>query len=331
MTRACRPRIARLVSIALAAALALTGCGADSPRETHVNQASPKDRQFSELIQRPDIDEIVAHYQQMYGDVRNQLSAEFPSIGSWSRSQDATTAACGAEFDAVNADLPQNDAVTKSVGNWGNTGTISDKDWSRALKTVAGVVSRYGFDPNAQVMKDKPGAHDANFYDRYHAEFSVTAGNRAGFMLLTGCHLTAAAKQRARQRQGRPTSCSQQPRPVRRAEHRKIRCAAALPRTWQRNTSFRFSRCWCRSSRPAEIAGDTSTADRRCPSSHRRTQPVLAESEHTRQGWQRSGLPQPCRRHSPQRHATSGEEPSEPEAWVALTGCGWHHRAALPS
>ncbi|GAB3397286.1 hypothetical protein GCM10027360_93240 [Amycolatopsis echigonensis] len=196
MTRACRPRIARLVSIALAAALALTGCGADSPPETHVNQTSPKDRQFSELMQRPDIDEIVAHYQQMYADLRQQLSAEFPSIGSWSQSQDATTAACGPEFDAVNADLPQNDAVTKSVGNWGTTGTISDKDWSRALKTVSGIVSRYGFDPNAQVMNDKPGAHDANFYDRYRAEFSISAGNSAGFMLLTGCHLTAVAKQR---------------------------------------------------------------------------------------------------------------------------------------
>jgi hypothetical protein len=176
----------------LAGCLVLGACDADTPSESTVDQAG---QQFGQLMLRPDIDQITAHYQQMYGELRQQLSATFPTVGAWTQESEVTTAACGAPFAAVDADRPD-DAVTRSVGNWGTAGPLSDDQWNGALGIVTAIVQRYGFDTPAQVMTDKPGAHDVTFHDSYGAQLTFGTGNTAGFTSETGCHLTAPAKQR---------------------------------------------------------------------------------------------------------------------------------------
>jgi hypothetical protein len=192
MTSTRSQPMSRVLSVVLAACLALAACGANTPPEPTVDQAT---QQFNQLMQRPDIDQVTARYQQMYLQVRQRLSGLLPTL-TWSQSLGVMGAACGPEFAAVDASRPQDDAITRSLGNWDLNGTILDAQWTNALAAIADVVQGYGFDPRPEVIVSKPGNHNANFYDSYRAKLTVDVGNTAGLSLSTGCHLTAEAKKR---------------------------------------------------------------------------------------------------------------------------------------
>jgi hypothetical protein len=156
-----------------------------------MNDAS---QQFSELMKRQDIDTAVARYQEMYARLRSALAATFTGM-TWTQSLEPTGAACGSEFAAIDADQPQDDAVSTTLGNWDSTTSIPDARWPTALAVVTGVARQYDF-TEPQVMVNRPAAHFAQFEDSQQAVLTFGLGNALGLTLVTGCHLTAAAKQR---------------------------------------------------------------------------------------------------------------------------------------
>jgi hypothetical protein len=126
--------------------------------------------------------------------VRDQLSAAFPGM-TWTQTLQPNGAAYGSDFAAIDADRPQNDAVTRTLGNWNTNMSIPDAQWGKALTVVEAVAQHYGFNP-PKVLVNRPGAHGVQFDDQYQAVLNFGVGNSAGLTFITGCHLTAAAKRR---------------------------------------------------------------------------------------------------------------------------------------
>lgn len=88
-----------LCSIAAAClALSIVACGANTPLEPTVYRAT---QQFNVLKERPNTDQVIAHYEEMYTSARQQLTAAFPFL-RWQQTQAPGGAACGPEFAALN-------------------------------------------------------------------------------------------------------------------------------------------------------------------------------------------------------------------------------------
>jgi hypothetical protein len=180
-----------LCLMAAAAAIAvLAACSspADPPRDE-------KTMQFNELAQRPDIDQATARYEEMFGKIRDQLSATFPAL-MWKQSNPATTAACDEEFAAVDARTRHNDAVIKGLANWLAEGKVPDEGWDKAVTIVDTVARSYGFNSGPIVVKNQPSDHYVTFHDPYKAELTLGTAVNTGMTVRTGCHLTAEAKKR---------------------------------------------------------------------------------------------------------------------------------------
>ncbi|PFG47913.1 putative LppA-like lipoprotein [Amycolatopsis sulphurea] len=158
-------------------------------------------QQFAELMKRPDIDQASARYEQMYGETRQRLVAEFPTL-QWRQSLEQTSASCGNDFAAVNAGLRTHDAIVRGMGNWVGTGGFRDDQWERALATVGEVAHQYGFDAHPKVIANQPGNHESIFRDEYNAELTFGVGKNVGLTFESGCHLTAEAKKRGTPAQG---------------------------------------------------------------------------------------------------------------------------------
>jgi hypothetical protein len=190
MTRTCGP-----ITAALALALlALTACtGPDTPPEnTTVDQ---KTQQFTQLMQRPDIDQATARYEQMYGRIRDAITTAVPTLKPWRISNPAGGSACGNDFAAVDADLPTDDAVIRGLENWMAEGTIPDGKWQQAAGAVQAIASDYGFG-SGEATVNRLSDHEIVFHDQYKAELNFGTAVNTTLLLRTGCHLTAEAKKR---------------------------------------------------------------------------------------------------------------------------------------
>jgi hypothetical protein len=199
--------MARIVGLiaAIFFVVAAVACDADPSVEPNMDQV---DQQFAELMKRPDIDQAVARYQQMYAEVHQQLSTTFPTLGPWQQTLHQGSSACGPDFGAVDSydsTDPQDQAVEAGMGDWDANGNIPEAAWDQVVAKIGSVIQRYGFDPRPEVVTDRPAQHDANFYDSYGAELGISFGNKEldprigggiGFSFVTGCHLTAEAKKR---------------------------------------------------------------------------------------------------------------------------------------
>lgn len=192
-----------LTLLVVLATIALSGCdaaktGTQQPPETSVDLRT---QQFDELMKRPDIDQITEIYYKMYDQLKQQLSKAFPTI-KWQKFDNQGDSGCSDEFAAVDADLPEADTDSRGLEDWGVKGGVTDANWPSAESVFLDVVKKYGFNGQPQVMNDRPGAHDLRIYDQYKAQLTFTLGQdesgvfRMGFMVITGCHLTAAAKRR---------------------------------------------------------------------------------------------------------------------------------------
>jgi hypothetical protein len=173
-------------------ALALSACGPDSPPETSVDQ---KTEQFNELMKRPDIDQAVARYEEMYAKVRDQLSAVVPTL-KWERTDELSSSGCAREFAAVDAGARQFDAVERGLPNWTAAGRIPDTQWTPTLSAVVNIARTYGFDSGPVVVKDQPADHYVTSRDPYGAEITFGTAVNTILTVRTGCHLTAEAKKR---------------------------------------------------------------------------------------------------------------------------------------
>lgn len=180
-----------VLTLVLSMALAVSACGPDVPPETTVNQ---KTEQFNELMKRPDINQAVARYEELYGKVRDQVTSMAPAL-KWQVANPESSASCGNDFAAVNADLRKNDAEVKGLANWVAKGNLPDSQWTQVVSTVEQVARTYGFG-GGEVVVDQPSNHEVVFRDQYNAELNFGTAVNTTLLLRTGCHLTAEAKGR---------------------------------------------------------------------------------------------------------------------------------------
>lgn len=183
----------RILSLILAAVatISVAACGPDVPQKATVTQ---KNEQFTELMGRPDIDEAVSRYEAMYAKVRSQITALVPAL-IWQLANPMSSASCGNDFGAVNADLRTDDAEIKGLANWMAEGNLPDAQWDQAVAAVRRVAQGYGFDVGEATV-NRPSNHEVVFHDQYRAELNFGTAVNTTLLLRTGCHLTAEAKKR---------------------------------------------------------------------------------------------------------------------------------------
>lgn len=191
--KASRSLMKRTFVLAAVACIALTvsACGPDVPPETTVSQ---KTEQFNELMNRPDIDQALAQYAELYDKVRTQVTAVVPSL-TWRQADEISGSGCGNDFAAVNAGLRAFDAVERGLPNWVAKGNLPDSQWKQVASTVEQVARTYGFG-GGEVVVNQPGNHEVVFRDRFNAELNFGTAVNTTLLLRTGCHLTAEAKKR---------------------------------------------------------------------------------------------------------------------------------------
>lgn len=176
-----RARLA-LVATALALPLAVTSCGGGSGMNNNA--------QFATLMQRPDIDQVTQRYDQMATQLRQQLSVVFPQL-VWYQDEGIGTSGCGSNYPNLGVD-----GESRTLANWATNATVPDNQWNHALQIVDQVIRPYGFNSGPITPGSDPSIHWVTFYDQYQGELIFTMGHGTGFGVLTGCHLTAAAKKR---------------------------------------------------------------------------------------------------------------------------------------
>ncbi|WP_158605463.1 LppA family lipoprotein [Amycolatopsis panacis] len=154
-----------------------------------------KTEQFHKLMKRPDIDQAMATYDEMYGKLRSQLTATVPSL-KWRQTDDVSGSGCGNNFPAVNADLRTYDAVERGLPNWVAEGKIPDEQWEAAQKVADTLLRFYGFDSGPVVVKNQPSDHYVTFHAPDGSEVTFGTAVNTGLTVRIGCHLTADAKKR---------------------------------------------------------------------------------------------------------------------------------------
>ncbi|GAA3546190.1 hypothetical protein GCM10022222_32310 [Amycolatopsis ultiminotia] len=150
--------------------------------------------QFKQLMQRPDIDEAAARYDEMYRKIREQLTNAVPSL-HWEQTNPPGRAACSTEFGAIDT-AGRADAQERGLGNWAAHGNLPDARWDEAVSIVGGVARSYGFNSGPTVVKNNPSDHYVTFHDSYGGELVFGTAVNTTLLVRTGCHLTAEAKKR---------------------------------------------------------------------------------------------------------------------------------------
>ncbi|WP_158605676.1 LppA family lipoprotein [Amycolatopsis panacis] len=156
---------------------------------------SQKEQQFNELMKRPDIDQVVAQYEDMYAKIRAKV-AEIVPVLKWTLVNPMTSASCGNEFSAVNASLRKDDAEVKSLANWLAEGKVPDAQWGTVQAAVDTILRSYGFDSGPIVVKNQSADHYVTFRSPAGSEVTFGSAVNTGLTVRTGCHLTAEAKTR---------------------------------------------------------------------------------------------------------------------------------------
>lgn len=152
-------------------------------------------QQFSELMNRPNLDETIARYEEMRGKLRDRLTTEF-GLPAWQeQTESARFSGCAPQFAAVN----EQDASRKFLSRWFVAAPLLT-NWQKAKKAVSEVAGIYGFD-RVSLDTMKPDDAEFNLNDQYGAELSFGSATNTVITLTTGCHLSAEAKKRGTPRQ----------------------------------------------------------------------------------------------------------------------------------
>lgn len=177
-----------LMSVVALAALS-AGCSLESEETMRSNQ-------FAVLMHRPDIDQALARYQQMYAQIQAMLSTTFPSLGKWVESAPGITSGCSEPFETIDtARATVDDALVKSLGNVYADGGLSDQQWEHAVVAVRAIAQSYGFTTETRSV-DRPRDHEIVFHDQHHTELTFGSAVNTTLLVRTGCFLTPEAKRR---------------------------------------------------------------------------------------------------------------------------------------
>jgi hypothetical protein len=169
-----------LAVLAVVLVVCCSSCGSSS--------GDSQESEFAQLMKRPDIDQAGARYERILAKVRQQLTDVAPTVKDWISLKDGTAGACN-DFPDVGFD-----GEFMSTGNWYTDAPIPEVDWAQAMVAVDKLVRAYGFDSGSVAAVDRPADHYVAFYDDYHAELIISGGHSLDVVLMSGCHLTAAAK-----------------------------------------------------------------------------------------------------------------------------------------
>lgn len=173
--------------------LIATACGSLGSENHPMNQPDAATQQFQQLMQRPDIDQVTASYEDMYRKIREQITANFAEL-SWKETRPPSNTACGEQFGAIDV-AGRMDAKESGLGNWTANGNLDDSQWMQASEEVRTIAQEHGFDAGRTTV-NRPNDHEIVFFDRYGAELNFGSAVRTTLLLRTGCHLTPEAKQR---------------------------------------------------------------------------------------------------------------------------------------
>lgn len=173
-----------LGAVTLSGVMVLSGCGGGDENMT-------RDEQVAQLLQRPDIDQIVTQYEQMRQEIAAQLSSEL-GLPSWEINEiRGSEAGCGRSFPDVGLD-----GGIRSLKTLISKAQLADGKWGRALEIAAVAAGRNGFGP-AQTIVDRPGQHNAEFHDSYGGRLTLGTQINTTLSVRTGCHLKPEAHQRS--------------------------------------------------------------------------------------------------------------------------------------
>src|SRR5690349_12714450 len=84
----------RASAVAVALAVTMSGCGSGGP---NVDEA------FAQLMQRPDVEQAVASYEEMSAKVRERLTSELGR--AWEQVSEGGASGCGSEFPGLTGDV----------------------------------------------------------------------------------------------------------------------------------------------------------------------------------------------------------------------------------
>lgn len=186
-------RRVQLITAAFAAAglLFVASCGDGSE---YFNGGSVDDKsheqKIDELLQRPDIEQVLAKYTEMEEEIIKQLSDEVPSLTFYKVENSGLGGGCGFEYSGIG----EWTAKKQGLGTNKSDGNLPDEQWPEALKIVTDISTQYGFG-NPRAFQDEPGMHHVVFSDRYGAGLRFSTAVNTLVAITTGCHLTPPAHQ----------------------------------------------------------------------------------------------------------------------------------------
>jgi predicted LppA-like lipoprotein len=156
-----------------------------------VNQDAQRQQQFQEMLQRPDIDQVTARYEQMRTQIRERLTTEL-GLSPWQDESDSKASDCR-DYPAVEGA----DKESRFPSTWTVNAAITDEKWPHAITIIDEVARSYGFESPPRVIVDRPGDHEVTMADQYGADLIFGTKAATILSLRTGCHLTAVAHKRA--------------------------------------------------------------------------------------------------------------------------------------
>jgi hypothetical protein len=152
-------------------------------------------QQYTELMNRPTIDEAIKRYEEMRATIRDRLTQEF-NLSQWTEQQESSRfSGCAPQFSEVD----QKDSSKKYLPRWFASSPLI-ASWKQAKQIVAEVSKGYGFN-RVSLDVEKPDDVEFNLNDQYGAELSFGSAKNTVLTLTTGCHLSAEAKRRGGPRQ----------------------------------------------------------------------------------------------------------------------------------
>ncbi|MQA63369.1 MAG: hypothetical protein GEU86_18195 [Actinophytocola sp.] len=158
-------------------------------------------REFDQLMQRPDLHEAIAHYDKIARRVRDALAAEF-DLPAWKKSRryDRGPEDCGfGPFENVKGW----DAGDYSLGRWYTDAVIQKDRWPNAIGVLRRIAGQHGFD-EVTLEVDQGGLRMFELADRWGAKLVMRTEEDAMLRAVTGCHLEPDAKRHGKPRDWKP-------------------------------------------------------------------------------------------------------------------------------
>ncbi|GAA4552073.1 hypothetical protein GCM10023192_80950 [Amycolatopsis samaneae] len=147
-------------------------------------------QQYAELMKRPSLEEISKKYEELRGKIQSRLTSEL-GISGWEDKHDGRQSGCSNEFPDVNS----RDVARNFLSFITAPSSIPAERWPAAVGIISQVGGEFGFNQQG-VRVDRPPHFEFELKDQYQAQLSLSTEKTTVLSVETGCHLTAAAKQR---------------------------------------------------------------------------------------------------------------------------------------